>query len=128
MLASLYVSMVILVAAFLFEAVGRLEPNRRLAIVFKCAISRRSGNRKAIVALRASPLAMGYGSIDFHLLRRAPPGRERAVDFGGAHPIAGPPEKCVGISNRTLSLNWEPQLLHLDRHEEAENERDGGEN
>ena len=38
MLASLYVSIIILVAAFLFEAVGRLEPNRRLAIVLKCAI------------------------------------------------------------------------------------------
>ena len=38
MLASLYVSIIILVAAFLFEAVGRLEPNRRLAIVLKCAV------------------------------------------------------------------------------------------
>jgi hypothetical protein len=38
MLASLYISIIILVAAFLFEAVGRLEPNRRLAIVLKCAV------------------------------------------------------------------------------------------
>jgi hypothetical protein len=38
MLASLYVVIVILVAALLFEAVGRLEPNRRLAIILKCAI------------------------------------------------------------------------------------------
>jgi hypothetical protein len=38
MLASLYGSIVILVAALLFEAVGRLEPNRRLAIILKCAI------------------------------------------------------------------------------------------
>ena len=38
MLASLYVSIIILVAALLFEAVGRLEPNRRLAIVLKCTI------------------------------------------------------------------------------------------
>jgi hypothetical protein len=37
-LASLYVSIIILVAAFLFEAIGRLEPNRRLAILLKCAI------------------------------------------------------------------------------------------
>jgi hypothetical protein len=62
MLASLYVLIVILVAALLFEVVGRLEPNRRLAIVL-------SGNRKATIALRASPLAMGYGSINFHILR-----------------------------------------------------------
>jgi hypothetical protein len=38
MLASLYVVIVIFVAALLFEAVGRLEPNRRLAIILKCAI------------------------------------------------------------------------------------------
>lgn len=38
MLALLYVSAVILVAAFLFAAVELLEPNRRLAIIFKCAI------------------------------------------------------------------------------------------
>jgi hypothetical protein len=29
--------------------------------------SRRSGNRKATIALRASPLAMGYGYINFLL-------------------------------------------------------------
>jgi hypothetical protein len=38
MLALLYVSAIIFVAAFLFAAVEWLEPNRRLAIVFKCAI------------------------------------------------------------------------------------------
>jgi hypothetical protein len=41
------------------------------------------------------------------------------------------------FENRTLSqdwleadfdLNWNPRLLHLDRHEEAENECDAGEN
>jgi hypothetical protein len=37
-LTSLYVSAIILVAAFLFRAVEWLEPNHRLAIVFKCAI------------------------------------------------------------------------------------------
>ena len=37
-LISLYVSAIILVAAFLFAAVERLEPNHRLAIVLKCAI------------------------------------------------------------------------------------------
>ena len=35
---SLYVSAIILVGAFLFTAVEWLEPDRRLAIVFKCAI------------------------------------------------------------------------------------------
>jgi hypothetical protein len=29
---------IIIIGAFLFAAVDRLEPNRRLAIVFKCAI------------------------------------------------------------------------------------------
>ena len=38
MLAFLYIPTVIFAAAFLFAAVERLEPNRRLAIVFKCAI------------------------------------------------------------------------------------------
>ena len=37
-LTSLYVSTIILVGAFLFRAVERLEPNHRLAIVLKCAI------------------------------------------------------------------------------------------
>jgi hypothetical protein len=38
MLAVLYVSTIILVAAFLFAAVDGLEPNGRLALLFKCAI------------------------------------------------------------------------------------------
>ena len=37
-LAVLYVSTISLVAAFLFAAIEWLEPNRRLAIIFKCAI------------------------------------------------------------------------------------------
>jgi hypothetical protein len=37
-LTSLYASAIILVAAFLFAAVEWLEPNPRLAIVFKCTI------------------------------------------------------------------------------------------
>jgi hypothetical protein len=37
-LAVLYISAIIFVGAFLFFAVDWLEPNRRLAIVFKCAI------------------------------------------------------------------------------------------
>ena len=52
---------------------------------------RRSGNCKAIVALRASPLAMGYGYINFHILRRAPLGRAEAVDFGVRGSSSGPP-------------------------------------
>jgi hypothetical protein len=43
MLALLYVSAVIFVAAFLFAAVELLEPDRRLAIVFKCAILAKGG-------------------------------------------------------------------------------------
>ena len=37
-LAVLYISAIIFVGAFLFVAVDWLEPNRHLAIVFKCAI------------------------------------------------------------------------------------------
>ena len=37
-LAVLYISAIIFVGAFLFVAVDWLEPNRRLTIVFKCAI------------------------------------------------------------------------------------------
>jgi hypothetical protein len=36
--SALYIAAIILVAAFLFAAVERLEPNHRLAVVFKCAI------------------------------------------------------------------------------------------
>jgi hypothetical protein len=36
--SALYIAAIILVAALLFAAVERLEPNYRLAIVFKCAI------------------------------------------------------------------------------------------
>jgi hypothetical protein len=37
-LTSIYASVIIFIGAFLFEAVDQLEPNRRLAIIFKCAI------------------------------------------------------------------------------------------
>jgi hypothetical protein len=37
-LAALYVSAITVVGAFLFAAVEWLEPNPRLAIIFKCAI------------------------------------------------------------------------------------------
>jgi hypothetical protein len=37
-LAVMYASAIIFIGAFLFTAVEWLEPNRRLAIVFKCAI------------------------------------------------------------------------------------------
>lgn len=37
-MSALYIAAIILVAALLFAAVERLEPNHRLAIVFKCAI------------------------------------------------------------------------------------------
>ena len=48
--------------------------------------SGRSGNRKATIALRASPLAMGYGPINFpHNLREHLWARRSAVDFG-PHP------------------------------------------
>lgn len=37
-LISIHVSLIIFLGAFLFAAVDWLEPNRRLAIIFKCAI------------------------------------------------------------------------------------------
>jgi hypothetical protein len=37
-LTSLYVSAIVIVAAFLFAAVDWLEPNRRFAVILKCAI------------------------------------------------------------------------------------------
>ena len=42
-LTSIYVSAIILVGAFLFVAVDWLEPNRRLAVIFKCAIIAAAG-------------------------------------------------------------------------------------
>jgi hypothetical protein len=41
----IYTSAITLVGAFLFTAVERLEPNHRLAIVFKCAILAAGGRR-----------------------------------------------------------------------------------
>jgi hypothetical protein len=37
-LVFVYISAISSIGAFLFVAVDRLEPNRRLALVFKCAI------------------------------------------------------------------------------------------
>jgi hypothetical protein len=51
-LTSLYVSTIILVGAFLFRAVEWLEPNRRLAIVLKCAILAAGG---AVIAKQLLP-------------------------------------------------------------------------
>jgi hypothetical protein len=50
-LTSLHVSAIILVAAFLFAAVERLEPNPRLAIVFKSAILAAGGIAIAVQLL-----------------------------------------------------------------------------
>ena len=61
-LAVLYASAIILIAAFLFTAVDWLEPNRRLAIAFKCAI-----------------LAAGTAAIANQLL---PGGLLAAIDMG----------------------------------------------
>jgi hypothetical protein len=51
-LAVLYISAIIFVGAFLFVAVDWLEPNRRLAIVFKCAILAAGG---AVIAKHLLP-------------------------------------------------------------------------
>ena len=42
-LTSIYASVIILLAAFLFVAVEQFEPNPRLAIIFKCAIIAATG-------------------------------------------------------------------------------------
>jgi hypothetical protein len=56
-LTSLHVSVIIFVGAFLFTGLDWLEPNRRFAIVVKCAILAAGGIAicRAIVAFRASP-------------------------------------------------------------------------
>jgi hypothetical protein len=43
MLTSIYALVIILIGAFLFVAVDQFEPNRRLAIIFKCAIIAAAG-------------------------------------------------------------------------------------
>ena len=65
-LAVLYISAIILVGAFLFVAVDWLEPNRRLAIVFKCAILAAGGAAtRSICSLeKALEDGDGYGSFD----------------------------------------------------------------
>jgi hypothetical protein len=42
-LTSVYASAIILIGPFLFTAVDRFEPNRRLAVIFKCAIIAAAG-------------------------------------------------------------------------------------
>ena len=51
-LTSIYVSVIILLAAFLFVAVEQFEPNPRLAIIFKCAIIATAGATIANQLLR----------------------------------------------------------------------------
>jgi hypothetical protein len=48
----IYASAIILIGAFLFGAVEYLEPNRRLAIVLKCAILAAGG---AVIAKQLFP-------------------------------------------------------------------------
>jgi hypothetical protein len=52
LLGSLYISAIIIAAAFLLAAVESLEPNPRLAIIFKCTILAATG---AVIAKRLSP-------------------------------------------------------------------------
>ena len=42
-MSALYIAAIILLAAFLFAAVERLEPIHRLAVVLKCAILAAAG-------------------------------------------------------------------------------------
>jgi len=51
LLGSLYILAIIIAAAFLFAAVELLEPNPRLAIIFKCAILTATGT---VIAKRLS--------------------------------------------------------------------------
>ena len=51
-LTSIYVSAIILVVTFLFVAVDGLEPNNRLAVIFKCAIIAAGGAAIANEVLR----------------------------------------------------------------------------
>jgi hypothetical protein len=76
-LTSLHVSVIIFVGAFLFAGVERLEPNRRFAIILKCAILAAAG---IAIAEQLLPWGFrrgeGYGPIKIpHNLRStsAPP-------------------------------------------------------
>jgi hypothetical protein len=51
-LTSLHVSVIIFVGAFLFTGVDRLEPNRRFAVILKCAILAAGG---AVIAKQLLP-------------------------------------------------------------------------
>ena len=51
-LVLVYISAISCIGAFLFVAVDRLEPNRRLALVFKCAILAAAG---AVIANHLPP-------------------------------------------------------------------------
>jgi hypothetical protein len=80
MLALLYVSAVIFVAAFLFAAVELLEPDRRLAIVFKCAILAAGGAAAAKQLLhrgKAPPKLMGTSASEMRRICGALPQAKR---------------------------------------------------
>jgi hypothetical protein len=58
MLTSIYALVIILIGAFLFVAVDQFEPNRRLAIIFKCAIIAAAGAAIANQLLPGGLVAM----------------------------------------------------------------------
>src|SRR5262249_38569088 len=60
-LALLYSSAIIVVGAFLFVAVDWLEPNRRLALVFKCTILAAGG---AAIARTCCTDTAAIGKVD----------------------------------------------------------------
>jgi hypothetical protein len=64
-LTFLYIAAISYVGAF---AADRLEPNRRLALVFKCVNRWRSGDRQSAVALRSAATRR----FKIHLPRRSP--------------------------------------------------------
>jgi hypothetical protein len=68
-LTSIYASAIILIGAFLFTAVDQFEPNRRLAVIFKCAIIAAAG--AAIANQSLSPTG-SFGST-----RSAMPSRSK---------------------------------------------------
>ena len=43
---------------------------------------------------------MGYGYINFHILRRAPLGRVEAIGFGGGYPVEWPFLRIASVPQR----------------------------
>ena len=101
-LTSLHCSVIIFVGAFLFTGVGWLEPNRRFAIILKCAILAAGGIAIARqCCLEGSPLGrMDMAASKLYIVCVAPLRRAEAMAFGGRGPSSGPPLRIASAPQR----------------------------